>query len=223
MSIKGRLFGRDRRPPPELNETIERWRSLPPSPLRIPLRDARLVAVDVEVSGLDARRDRVLGVGAVVLHDGRINIAEVFHRRLPGEPDAGGIRDEGTRARADLAGGLLKVVGRSVLVTYNAPFVSLMLNKLLRSAGAPALDQSWIDIAWLLPDLMGREFTERTSFEEWQRFLGIPSFERYNGLADAFAIAQIMLIALARAENAGFQSIEGLVSAESYKRKIRGE
>jgi len=222
MSLEGRLFGRERRPSPQLKERIERWRALPAAPLRVFLRNARLVAIDVEVSGLDARRDRLLGVGAVALHEGKIEMAGMFHQRLPGHAVVSGSESDG-QARAELAGGLLDFVGRSVLVTYNAPFVRLMLQRFLRGAGAPALDQPWIDIAWLLPDLMGREFNERTPFEEWQRVLAVPSFERHNGLADAFAIAQIMLVALVRAEDAGFQSVEGLVSAESYKRKIRGE
>jgi len=223
MSIRRRLFGRERRIPPELEETIERWRMLPAAPLRIPLRDARLVAIDVEVSGLDARRDRVTGVGAVILHDGRIDMTDLFQRRVPDPPAGPDPGRRGGRADMDLAVALLDFVGRSVLVTYNAPFVRLMLNRFLRDAGAPQLDQPWIDIAWLLPGLMGREFSERTTFEEWQRLLGIHSFARHHGLADAFALAQITLVALARAEDAGYQSVEGLTSAEAYRRRIRGE
>lgn len=222
MSI-GRLFGRQPRTMRGHEKAIERWRALPAAPLRIPLRDARLVAVDVEVSGLDARHDRVTGVGAVVLHDGRIDMTDLFHLPVlqPGEEPNPGKGEH--RSPMDRAAALLGFVGRSVLVTYNAPFVRLMLNRFLREAGAPPLDQPWIDLAWMLPDLMGREFSERTTFEEWQRLLGIYSSARHHGLADAFAIAQITLVALARAEDAGYQSVEGLMSAETYRRRIRGE
>ena len=64
-----RLFSRlYRRPPPlapELADRLRSWQALGAEDDRAPLEDTRFVLVDVETSGLDPRRDRLIAIGAV--------------------------------------------------------------------------------------------------------------------------------------------------------------
>jgi len=73
---------------------------------RTALDAVRWVAVDCESSGLDAKRDRLLALGAVVVRAGRIEPAESFRALLRQErpSDPGNILVHGIGGEAQLAG-----------------------------------------------------------------------------------------------------------------------
>ena len=82
MSWLARLFRSADELPAPLAERLAAWRALPAASERVPLAEARFVVVDVETSGLDARRDRLLAIGAVAVEGRRLRPGQGFEATL---------------------------------------------------------------------------------------------------------------------------------------------
>jgi DNA polymerase-3 subunit epsilon len=72
------LFRAAPRLTPEQAERLARWRALPAVSEQTALADARFVVVDVETSGLNARRDRLLAIGAWAVQGARLVSGDAF-------------------------------------------------------------------------------------------------------------------------------------------------
>ena len=59
-------------------KVVARWRELPVADLNVPHADIRYVVVDVESSGLNMKRDRLISIGAVALVNGRLDFNDAF-------------------------------------------------------------------------------------------------------------------------------------------------
>ena len=64
--------------PAEQCAALADWQRLPAVDLNAAHERCRYVVVDVETSGLNMRRDRLISIGAVALVDGRIDFADAF-------------------------------------------------------------------------------------------------------------------------------------------------
>ena len=183
---------------------------------RTPIAQARWVAIDCETSGLDPARDRLLSVGALGVSEGRIDLSGAFHRTvqqaLPSE--AQNILVHGIGGDAQLAGAPLQEVlealkthvGDAIPVGFHAPFDE----QLLRRHGFRAR-QGWLDLAALAPVLFpGRK---AKALDEWLAEFGIPAHQRHDALGDAFATAQLLLVALAEAKRQRTDTVEALRAA----------
>jgi len=82
VSLLRRLF----RPVIELAPALARraaaWRALPSLNDATTLAQARLVVVDVETTGLDPRRDRLLAIGACAVEGGRLHTGAGYEALL---------------------------------------------------------------------------------------------------------------------------------------------
>lgn len=222
MSLLERLFARSAQPPAQFAARVTRWKAQGETQLRVPPGAGRLVAIDVDVSGIDSRRDVVRGIGAVALEDASIDVAGLFHRRI----DAGAAAtdaDSGQQALLEAVCALLEYVGKSPLVTFNSHFVGGMLNRLLHDTVGVRLEQPWLDIAWLLAEVAQEAPGRFRRFENWQARLGIATAEKHHALADAYAIAQMSLVGLARAEEAGIASMQSLLDRQAQRRMLLGD
>lgn len=67
---------------PQLSEAqaarLAAWRALPAADATLPLAQGRVVVVDVETSGLNIARDRLIAIGAVAVVNGRIALADAL-------------------------------------------------------------------------------------------------------------------------------------------------
>ena len=82
MNPIGWLLGRKVRLSPEQGRRLDAWRSLDEPDLGSSQQPRRYVAVDVESSGLDVHRDRLIAIGAVAIMDSRIVYADSFYSVL---------------------------------------------------------------------------------------------------------------------------------------------
>jgi len=189
---------------------------------RTPLEGARWVVIDCETSGLDAARDHLLSVGAVVVRDGAIQLAEFFEARIqqhrPSAHDnilvhgIGGDAQRGGRPLAQVIDALARFLGEGLPVGFHAPFDAAVLRRHgLRTRAR------WLDLAALAPALFPAKGKADSPLEHWLAAFGIPPRARHDALGDAFATAQLLLAALAEARRQRVASVEGLRQAATSR------
>lgn len=208
-----------------LEERLLRWTRLPPGDL-VAHGAARYVVVDVETSGLDLRRDRVISIGAVALNARLIDFSDCFEivlRQAQASADANvlihGIGGERQRGGADPAEGLLEFLeylGGATPVAFRADFDQTMLEREARETLGIELRRPFVDLAWLLPALFrGRECR---SLDEWLGAFGIAMLERHQALADALATAQLFQVALHAAARFEMANARALIRMQKAQR-----
>lgn len=188
---------------------------------RTPLESARWAVIDCETSGLDAARDRLLAVAALRVEGGRILLEQALDARVRQQaasaPD--NILIHGIAGDAQLAGRPVQEViadlaahaADAIPVAFHAPFDATVLRRHGFAPRAP-----WHDLALLAPALFpGRK---AKLLDDWLAEFGIAPHARHDALGDAFATAQLLLVALAEAGRQGIATLEALRSLEGSRR-----
>jgi len=189
---------------------------------RTPLEGARWVVVDCETSGLDAARDRLLSVGAVVVRDGGVELREFFQSKIQQTtPSArenivihgiGGDAQRGGRALDEVMRELDAFVGDGLPVAFHALFDAAVLRR--HGLGTRA---KWLDLAALAPALFPQKGRDDSPLEHWLAAFSIAARARHDALGDAFATAQLLLVALAEAKRQRIASVEDLRQAATSR------
>lgn len=177
------------------------------SPLRRQaIDDRRWIVLDVEASGLDARRDRLLAIAALAVHlDGEraaIAVADSFEVVLRQEAPAAdkanillhGIGVGSQRAGTGPAQALAafeRFIGDSPLLAFHAAFDRTLIERAWRAALGRLLPNPWLDIEHVAEGLYP-EAAERT-LDEWMSRLGVRCARRHQAAADAWATAEVLL------------------------------
>jgi DNA polymerase III subunit epsilon len=208
MGLLARWFGSPPRLDPQAEARLQRLTELPPTPTRNPHRNSRYVTVDVETTGLDMRRDRVLSIGAVAVSGGRIDLAGCFEAVLR-QPQSssrdnilvhriGGQRQLAGEEPAEALLRFLEHVRRAPLVAFRAEFDQTMLDRALQETLGIGTQSPWIDLARLLPALYPDN--DCRTMDDWLARMKIRMLARHDALADALATAQMLQVTLAAAE-----------------------
>jgi DNA polymerase III subunit epsilon len=183
---------------------------------RTPLGQARWVVLDCETSGLDPRRDHLLSVGALRVRSDRIELGGAFSARVrsPAPSTAENILVHGIGADAQRAAPpseevlpqLARYLEGAIAVAFHAWFDREVLQRAgLRSA------RRWLDLEPLAHALYpGKKLR---TLDEWLSAFGIQPAARHDALLDALASAELLLVLLAQARNAGLRTVEELLSA----------
>ena len=209
MSWLTRLF----RPDIELSTGMagraQRWRELPAVSEKIPLTAARFIVVDVETTGLDTRKDRLLSVGACAVEALRLRAGESYETIL--RRDEASARDNilihGIGPQAQAAGEapeeslmrFLEFAGKTPLVAFHASFDQAMLDRALRATLGVRLLNPWLDLAQLAPMLFPEARQMQAGLDDWLGYFGLRAQARHRAMDDAFVTAELFLILLARA------------------------
>lgn len=196
-------------------------RAKPPAP-KTPWREARYVAVDLETTGLDPRRDEIVSYAAIPVDDARLIVGEakttlVRPRQMP-PPET--IRIHGLR-RGDLADAppltevldliLASLTGR-VLVAHAAWVERGFLATALRPAGV-GLAKPVLDTAALAGHVLGpraRPEGRALPLAEAATALGLPVHRPHVAEGDALTTAQVFLALATRLDRAQTQTIGSL-------------
>lgn len=199
----------------------------------------RWVVLDIESSGLDPRRDRLLSIAAVaVCFDGtrlEIRLADSFEtvlrqpsERSDAEPaDKANILVHGIGVGAQRAGvepqealsHFARYAGESPLVGYHAAFDRALLERAERAHGLAPTRRAWLDLADLAPVL--RQGVGGKSLDDWLAAYGIRCLARHRAAADALATAELLLCLwpLARrsaGERIDFAALQRLAAARRW-------
>jgi DNA polymerase III subunit epsilon len=167
--------------------------------------DGRWLVVDVESSGLDAARDRLLAIAAVAVRPlgARLPIVlgdsfEIVLRQPDVAPDktnilihgigVGAQRDgvEPSQALEDFA----RFADGAPLIAFHAAFDRTLIERARRAAGLPRLASRWLDLADLAPVV--RPVPGLHALDDWLAACGIPVAVRHQAAADAFATAELL-------------------------------
>jgi DNA polymerase-3 subunit epsilon len=209
MSWVAKLLGRRVVLAPAAAARLDRWRALPEPDLGASPAATRFVVVDVESTGLDLRADRLIAIGAVTIDTARIHLGRSFYSILR-QPESssrenilvhgiGGTQQREGRDPVEALLDFLEFAGKAPLVGYHAAFDSGMIGKATAELLGMPFGRSWIDLAYLAPDLLPDEARKRKHLDAWLALFGIEVFSRHDAIADALATAQLLLAVLARA------------------------
>ena len=237
MGWLSRLFGTPHAPvlTASQGEALAAWQRLPAADLEREHGASRYVVVDVETSGLNMKKDRLIAIGAVALVHGRIDPADAFAVVLRQDRVSSreNILIHGIGAAAQSEGcdpatallAFLAYVGRSPLVAYHAFFDQSMIDKAMREYLGVGFGQTWIDLAWVLPALFGQYdgFSGQTpvALDDWLRIFAIDNIQRHNAVSDAYATAQLMLVATGAGDRQAAGSPAALLKIEKARRWLQ--
>lgn len=182
---------------------LEAWRALPAADPFLPHDQARYVVVDVESSGLNVDRDRLIAIGAIAVHHGRIDLTDSLEIVLQQDKVSAkdnilihGITGEAQREGVPPVEALLaflEYLGKDPLIAFHVAFDNTMISKTVRKYLGFRFDHPWADLAHITPALYP-EFTYRCrSLDQWMAQFGIGNFARHSALADALSTAELML------------------------------
>lgn len=203
MSWLGRLFPPKPDLTPQQAERLARWQALPSPRLDQPVSASRYVVVDVESSGLDTARDRLIAIGAVAVTHGRIRLDDsieiVLQQTEASARDnilihgiGGTIQREGTPP-ADALLAFLEYLGKDPLIAFHVAFDQSMINRALKTFLGIKFEHAWADLAHVAPALHPRIARHTRALDDWMGIFGIGNYARHNALADAMATAELFL------------------------------
>lgn len=197
--------------------------------------DARWLMVDVETSGLDAARDRLLAVAAIALRvdwqDKRLEVVIGDSFEVVLRQDEPSTRDnillhgigvqrqqEGVPA-AEALQAFADFVGHSPLLAFHAAFDQTLIGRHVRTALGTKLANQWLDIEQLCgvthPQVRAR------SLDEWLAHFGIRCAARHQAAADTLAECELLLRIWPRvaAECSGWRDVQRLASRHRWVRR----
>lgn len=213
---------------PAQQERLAAWQARPPADLSRPHGETRYVIVDVEASGLNMARDKLISIGAVTVNGGVIDFNDAFEVVLRQESVSSvdnilihGISGEEQRegvAPEEALLAFLEYVGKDPLVAYHAMFDQNMIGRALKEFLGHTFRQPWIDLAWVMPFLFSRVQSRSVPLDEWLTHFAITNFRRHNAVADCLATAQLLQVALAQAEVVDVLTPARLAQCEEVQR-----
>ncbi|MGC3932345.1 MULTISPECIES: 3'-5' exonuclease [Pseudomonas] len=173
------------------------------------LREQRWVVLDLETTGLNMSKDRVLSIGAVVIEDGAIDFRQQFERtlqcrelKLSPSVLIHGLGPSAIAAGSDPAEALLELlefIGDSPVLAFHAPFDQHMLGRAVKEHLGHKLQHVFLDVADISPLLCPQAQIREAGLDEWIEWFRLEVFERHNASADALATAELALILFSRA------------------------
>lgn len=193
------------------------------------LAHGRIVVVDVESTGLSLADDHLIAIGAVAINGGRIAFADSLEVVLRQEAasDKANILVHGIGGSEQRAGlppeeallAFLDYLDGAPLFAYHVAFDETMLRKAFMRFLGIKFKHTWVDMAYLLPELFPDYAKKYHALDDWLAHFSIGNVARHNALADALATAQLGLIALraAQARRAtNFKSLQDMEKAQRW-------
>jgi DNA polymerase-3 subunit epsilon len=230
MGLFDRIFGRRITLDPAAARRLEAWRGLAEANLSDPFRSTRLVVLDVETTGLDLARDRLIAIGACAVENGQVVMVDSFEIVLRQDRVSGkdnilihGIGGEAQREGEEPVEALLRFldfVGKSPLVAFHVTFDQTMIKKAVKEYLGFEFNHPWLDLAYVMPGLLPEYARRYRALDDWSGHFRIGNFARHSALADALATAQLFLCALPLAENKRSTSYRNLQDLEKAQRWV---
>jgi DNA polymerase-3 subunit epsilon len=191
---------------------------------RLPWRDASYAVVDLELTGLDPRRDEIVSFGAVPVDQGRVRMAGAVHGlvRPDGTLPEASVLVHGIRS-ADVADAppltealepLLALMAGRVLIGHVAWVERAFLGAALRACGVrlrgPMIDTAELGRLWLL--CRDGVAPGQLSLTALAGELALPVHRPHHASGDALTTAQAFLALATHLDRAGPGETVGTLS-----------
>ena len=188
---------------PDVEDAVRRWRALPEFERRRSPASGRWVVVDVESSGLDPLRDRLIAIGALGVVDGAVDLRDSFEVVIGQDRVSsvsnievhgiGGSEQRGGEAAPAALADFLSFVGKDPLVAFHAPFDGSMLQRAISDALGERFKRPWLDLADVIPLAWPEDAPSLRGLDDWLARFGIPMVQRHRAIADCLATAQLFV------------------------------
>jgi DNA polymerase-3 subunit epsilon len=195
----------------------------------VPAHSPRWVTLDLETSGLDPKRDRIVEMGAVAVHNGMIDLGDYFQRV---NAEGSGLTGEnrvlhGVSAAEQRDGSPLALTLDDLLAwmrdapligfhtTFDIGFLRAALASHIGHKAAQRFGAHYLDLAVIAPVVFPR--VKARGLGEWTAALRLPVRRQHRAMADALATAHLLqkiFAALPPAE----RSFDALKARESDRR-----
>ena len=198
----------------------------PVQPDTTPASELRLLALDIETTGLDPRKDTVLSIGYVPVDGHTIVFAGSHHRILAADAEVGqsavfhGITDDqltdGMPVEDAIAEELEALAGR-VLLAHFAMIETRFLSRICEKLYGAPLVVPVVDTLVLHDRLINRGFDDEARAGELRLWnarnrYGLPRYPAHDALTDAIACAELYLGHLAEVSQDHAQTLRSLKS-----------
>lgn len=193
---------------------------------------SRWVMVDVEASGLDPARDRLLAIAAIGLRVDwpakRLSVVlgdsfeVVLRQEAPSARENILLHGIGAQRQADgmpvpdALSAFAAFAGGAPLLAFHAAFDEALIGRARRSVQGVAPSNRWLDIEPLCA-VMHPEVAAR-SFDEWLAHFGIRCAARHQAIADTLAACELLLRIWPElaAECGGWRDLERLAARRRW-------
>jgi DNA polymerase-3 subunit epsilon len=187
---------------------------------------ARFVAMDLETTGPNMHADRIISIGGVAVAGRTVRHRDAFEVVMRQERESRvdnilihQIGGQEQRAGEEPIGALLsflEFLDGSIAVAFRAEFDSAVLRRELHEWLGIRTRLRFLDLAAVLPALFPH--TPNDSLDDWMAYFGLPPIGRHHAIADAYANAQLLLLALEQAQRLGLQTAGDLLDLEKAQR-----
>ena len=217
---------------PATSRTVSDWQALPTAGLDGPLAAQRWLVVDVETSGLDMHRDRLLAIGAVIVDGSTIRIENslevvlqqaapsgtdnILVHRITGNEQLSGVPP--AQALADF----LTFAGKLPCVAFHAAFDETMLRRALATYLGVEFRSPFLDLAQLAPALVNDAPRSLHALDDWTAHFSITIAERHRAVSDAMGTAQLLQKLLSIARRQDMDSAQQLLKLAQHQRWLSG-
>jgi DNA polymerase III subunit epsilon len=192
-------------------------------------RNARFIAIDIETTGLDRRRDEVISFAGIPIEAGRIIISQAVHGLVrpraasaSASAEIHGLRDydlAGAETAPDALASLAALLPGRIPVVH-AQWVE---RTFLRKAGCP-LPRRIVDTAvlWRLLTLeRGDRDPGTCSLSAIAGALALPAHRPHTAQGDALTAAQVFLAIATHLEARGHSTVRALTTARRNLRALQ--
>jgi DNA polymerase-3 subunit epsilon len=186
----------------------------------------RFVAMDLETTGANMHADRVISIGAVAVAGRTARHADSFEVVLRQDQESRvdnilihQIGGQEQRAGEEPIGALLsflEFLDGSIAVAFRAEFDATVLRRELHERLGIRTRLRFLDLAVVLAALFPD--TPNDSLDDWVAHFELPPIGRHHAIADAYANAQLLLLALEQAQRLGLVTAGDLLDLEKSQR-----
>ncbi|NOL50200.1 3'-5' exonuclease [Pelistega europaea] len=198
-----RLFASTPALSPEIEQRLKAWEALPPPDLTRTFAESEFIVVDVETSGFSLRKDNLIAIGACLLKNAKIPLANAFDiilrqeqisskqniliHHISQEQQLNGVEPAEALMR------FLEYMGKRPLLAFYVGFDQPMLDKAFKKyLGISLKHHIWLDVAFIAPLFFPEKARQHRNLDFWMKLFHIQNMNRHHAVADAVATAQVM-------------------------------
>jgi len=187
---------------------------------------ARFVAVDLETTGPNMHADRIISIGGVAVTGRTVRHQDAFEVVVRQDQESRvdnilvhQIGGQEQRAGEEPIGALLsflEFLDGSIAVAFRAEFDATVLRRELQEWLGIRTRLRFLDLAVVLAALFPN--TPNDSLDDWTAYFKLPPIGRHHAIADAYANAQLLMLALDRSQRVGLVTAGDLLDLEKSQR-----